>query len=63
MENKNNRDSPKQKTQRPIVLYDATDNHPAQAQLITEDVLAGLQEKVDISGAIPSTEKNHYLKN
>src|SRR3990167_5324651 len=29
------------KVQKPIVLYDATKEHPAQTQLITEDVLAG----------------------
>ena len=29
------------KVQKPIVLYDATEHHPAQTQLITEDVLVG----------------------
>lgn len=29
------------KLQKPIVLYPATDKHPAQTQLVTEDVLAG----------------------
>lgn len=45
------------KIQKPIVLYDATDKHPAQTQLITEDIIAGhwIQEKH--SGAIPSPMK------
>lgn len=29
------------KVQKPLVLYPATDKHPAQTQLVTEDVLAG----------------------
>lgn len=42
---------------RPIVMYDATKEHPAQTQLVTEDVIAGhwLQEKH--SGAIPAPDK------
>lgn len=40
------------KTQRPIVLYPATPEHPAQTQLITEDVTVGHYEQVKISGAI-----------
>lgn len=49
------------KTQRPIVLYDATPEHPAQTQLITEDVLAGFWEKTDYSGAITATRKKQLL--
>lgn len=40
------------KIQRPIVLYDATDNHPAQTEMITEDVLAGHWTTVKHSGAV-----------
>ena len=40
------------KTQRPIVLYPATTEHPAQTQLITEDVTVGHYEMVKVSGAI-----------
>ena len=39
------------KVQRPIVLYDATEHHPAQTQLITEDVVAGYWNTVKYSGA------------
>lgn len=45
------------KTQKPIVLYDATDKHPAQTQLITEDVLAGHWSAIKHSGSMPKTEK------
>jgi len=45
------------KEQRGIVLYDATENHPAQTQLITEDRLVGYWDTVKQSGAIPAPEK------
>lgn len=45
------------KVQKPIVLFPATPEHPAQTQLITEDVIAGFWEQVKQSGAIPKTEK------
>jgi hypothetical protein len=45
------------KTQKPIVLYPATVEHPAQTQLITEDVIAGFWAQVKQSGAIPKTRK------
>lgn len=45
------------KVQRPIVMYDATDKHPAQTQLITDDVTTGYWNTVMHSGAIPSPEK------
>ncbi len=41
------------KVQRPLVLYPATDKHPAQTQLVTEDVIAGLWNTVKMSGAMP----------
>ncbi len=41
------------KVQRPIVLYDATEKHPAQTQLITEDVSIGTWSTVRQSGALP----------
>jgi hypothetical protein len=46
------------KVQRPIVLYDATPEHPAQTQLITEDVLAGHWRQVKHSGAMPKPRKD-----
>lgn len=45
------------KTMRPIVLYDATDKHPAQTQLLTEDVIEGYWTTVKVSGAIQRPAK------
>lgn len=45
------------KTQRPIVLYDATKEHPAQTQLITEDVVTGRLVEREWSGMITPAEK------
>ncbi|PRQ06794.1 DUF7873 family protein [Enhygromyxa salina] len=41
------------KIQKGIVLYPATEEHPAQAQLITEDQIVGYVTTVKRSGAIP----------
>lgn len=49
------------KVQRPIVLYDATEHHPAQTQLITEDVVVGHWSTVKTSGAIPKPQKKAIL--
>ncbi len=49
------------KLQRPIVLYDATEHHPAQTQLITEDVIAGQWVTIKYSGAIPAPRKKQLL--
>lgn len=49
------------KEQRPLVLYNATPEHPAQTQLITEDVLAGYWSLVKQSGAIPGPKKQELL--
>lgn len=40
----------------PVVLYEATAEHPAQVQLVSEDVLVGTWEKIDFSGALPADE-------
>jgi hypothetical protein len=45
------------KLQKPIVLYDATEKHPAQTQLITEDVIVGWWKHVKQSGGIPRPDK------
>jgi hypothetical protein len=42
---------------RPIVLYDATPEHPAQTQLIEEPKLAGYWNAVQHSGACPAVRK------
>lgn len=49
------------KVQRAIVLYDATEHHPAQTQLITEDVVAGSWTTIKYSGAIPAPRKKVLL--
>ncbi|HNC56709.1 MAG TPA: hypothetical protein PLP33_14785 [Leptospiraceae bacterium] len=49
------------KLQKPIVLYPATTEHPAQTQLITDDVLAGYWEQTKFSGAIPAPKKTELL--
>lgn len=45
------------KIQCPIVLYDATPDHPAQTQLITRDEVVGHWSTVYNSGAIAPTRK------
>jgi hypothetical protein len=50
------------KLQRPIVLYAATTEHPAQTQLITEDVVIGHWTTVKFSGALPGSEKKRMLE-
>jgi len=45
------------KIQKPIVLYPATEQHPAQTQMITEDILAGFWKQVKHSGAMPKPDK------
>ena len=49
------------KVQKPVVLYDATDKHPAQTQLITEDVVVGYWDTVKQSGALPIPRKRELL--
>jgi hypothetical protein len=49
------------KVQKPIVLYPATVEHPAQTQLITEDVTVGNWEQVKLSGALPEPRRKALL--
>jgi hypothetical protein len=49
------------KVQRAIVLYAATEHHPAQTQLITEDVVVGQWVTVKLSGAVPVPRKKALL--
>ncbi len=49
------------KVQRPIVLYDATKEHPAQTQLVSEDIPVGAWEQVKVSGAMPEPERARLL--
>lgn len=50
------------KLQKPLVLYPATAEHPAQTQVITEDVLVGHWVTVKQSGAIPRPKKAKLLE-
>lgn len=50
-----------QKVIEPIVLYQATDKHPAQTQLINRDVIAGYWDEVKLSGALPVPRKQQIL--
>lgn len=47
---------------RPIVKYDATEHHPAQTELITEDVVIGHWTTTKYSGAIPRPQKKAILQ-
>ncbi|MBL4845681.1 MAG: hypothetical protein JKY65_09155 [Planctomycetes bacterium] len=49
------------KVQRPIVLYPATTEHPAQTQLISEDQVVGTWVTVKHSGALPESRKIQLL--
>lgn len=50
------------KTQKPIVKYDATDKHPAQTELISEDVIIGHWCTTQLSGALPLPRKEELLE-
>lgn len=45
------------KVTRPLVLYPATPEHPAQTQVVQEDVIAGFWSTVRQSAAMPKPEK------
>ncbi len=45
------------KITKPIVLYPATPEHPAQTNIVTEDVLAGHWEMTKFSSALSETRK------
>lgn len=49
------------KISKPVVLYEATDKHPAQVHVQSEDILAGYWKTIKFSGAIPAKEKNAML--
>jgi hypothetical protein len=43
------------------IKYDATDKHPAQVEMYTEDIIVGTWTKTDFSSAIPVKEKKDLL--
>lgn len=50
------------KVEEPLVLYPATDKHPAQTQLVTKDVLAGYWNMTHLSGAVPAEERQQMIE-
>jgi len=50
------------KISEPVVLYEATDKHPAQVKEAYKDVIVGYWKKIRYSAAISETEKNKYEK-
>jgi hypothetical protein len=50
------------KMQKPVVLYDATKEHPAQTQLVPEDVVIGHWDTVKQSGALPPRRREELLE-
>lgn len=50
------------KVTKPLVLFPATDKHPAQTQVITEDVVVGFWEQVKMSGAMEERAQKALLK-
>jgi len=45
-----------------ITLAPATDKHPAQTQLLQEDVIAGYWVQTEISGALEAPTKRNYIE-
>jgi hypothetical protein len=50
------------KVQKPITMAPATDKHPAQTQMITDDATVGYWDTVKISGAMPIPRKRVLLE-
>jgi hypothetical protein len=50
------------KKQRPITLYEATKEHPAQVQLISEDIATGAVTAQEWSGLITPAEKGEIIE-
>jgi hypothetical protein len=49
------------KVSKSIVKYEATKEHPAQTEMITEDKIVGYWEAIFLSGAIRKEDKNKIL--
>lgn len=46
----------------PVVLYEATKEHPAQVEMNHKDVMVGNWTKIDFSGAIPAQQQAEMLE-
>lgn len=51
-----------QKIQKALVLYPHTDKHPAQVQIVSEDILVGKWHTVHFSGKMSSAKKAELLE-
>lgn len=49
------------KIMKPVVLYEATDKHPAQVKESSEDVVVGYWSSIQYSGAMSAADKEAYL--
>jgi hypothetical protein len=56
------RTSRTKKTTRGVVLYEATDKHPAQVESVSEDVIVGTWELTRFSGAIEGRERDRMVR-
>ena len=50
------------KITKPVVLYEATKEHPAQVKEASEDVVEGTWTTINYSGALPQSQINEMLK-
>lgn len=50
------------KVVRPLVLYEATDKHPAQVKEVTEDLFSGTWTTLKYSSAFPVSKVNEMLR-
>lgn len=51
-----------QKVMTPVVMYEATDRHPAQVKEVTKDVVDGFWTTVTFSGALPADQVRGMLE-
>ncbi len=49
------------KSHRPFVLAEATDRHPAQVQILQEDIPVGRWKTIKFSGALPAKQVNDMV--
>ena len=50
------------KVTKPVVLYEATKEHPAQVKEASEDIVEGTWNTINLSAALPQQEKDKYLE-
>lgn len=55
--------SKSKKITKPLVAYPATPEHPAQVQLVTDDIVTGNWKAIKFSGALPSSRKRVLREN